>query len=162
MNSFEFAINMELEGEIFYRNQAKLNSGSGLETVCLILADDEKRHAEILTEKSQSKDWALEDGHKLKKEESVFHGIDDLKSDIRKTPTQLDFYREASHKEKLSIDLYKEYLKKATSENDKDLFEYLVKQEEHHFNMLDDLARMLTHAEEWVEDAEFGIRKEEY
>ena len=113
MNSFEFAINMELEGEKFYRNQAELNHGSGLETVCLILANDEKRHAKILTEKAKSKDWALEDGHDLKKEESIFHGLDDLKSEIRKTPTQLDFYREASHNEKISIDLYKGYLAKA-------------------------------------------------
>jgi hypothetical protein len=41
-------------------------------------------------------------------------------------------------------------------------FLFLVKEEEKHFYLLDDLGNMLRHAEEWVEDAEFGIRKEEY
>lgn len=162
MKNLEFAINMELEGEQFYRSQAALHKGSGLEVVCLLLAEDEKRHADILKAKLDQTDWSFDDEHTLIKEAGIFHDIDDLRSEIRTIPTQKDFYMEAAKKEKQSIDLYKDCLAQAKNENDIDLFSYLINQEEHHFDMLDDLTGLLTHAEEWVEDAEFGLRKEEY
>lgn len=162
MKNLEFAINMELEGEQFYRSQAALHKGTGLEVVCLILAEDERRHADILTAKLDQTDWTFDDEHTLVREAGIFHNIDDLKSEIRTIPTQKDFYMEAAKKEKQSIDLYKDCLDQAKNESDIDLFNYLINQEEHHFDMLDDLTGMLTHAEEWVEDAEFGLRKEEY
>jgi hypothetical protein len=38
----------------------------------------------------------------------------------------------------------------------------LIGQENMHLNLLEELVALLMHAEHWVEDAEFGLRKEEY
>ena len=56
MTSLEFAINLEIEGEKYYRKQAELNKDNYLKVVFELLAKDEKKHAEKF----------LEEGSKLK------------------------------------------------------------------------------------------------
>ena len=84
MNNWKFAIDMELDGEKYYKEQAKINKDNSLNVVCPMLAEGA----------------------------------------------------------------------------DKELLEYLIKQEENHYEILDNMASLLIKPEEWVENAEFGIRKE--
>ena len=42
MNILEFAINMELDGEKYYNDQAEITKDSYLKNIFLILAKDEK------------------------------------------------------------------------------------------------------------------------
>ncbi|WP_363319176.1 ferritin family protein [Desulfosporosinus sp.] len=51
MDILEFAIKMELEGEKYYTEQAKINKDNSLSTVFLLLAKDENIHAKILKNK---------------------------------------------------------------------------------------------------------------
>ena len=78
----------------------------------------------------------------------------------KETLSQLDFYRAATEMEQKSIDLYTGFLKEVEKDADKELFSYLIKQEQQHYNILDELSIMLRRAEEWVESAEFGDREE--
>eukprot|EP00825_Cyclidium_porcatum_P042734 TRINITY_DN5911_c0_g1_i3.p1 TRINITY_DN5911_c0_g1~~TRINITY_DN5911_c0_g1_i3.p1 ORF type:complete len:169 (+),score=41.19 TRINITY_DN5911_c0_g1_i3:76-582(+) len=48
MNVLEFAIQMEQDGEKYYREQAELYTQNNLNVVCRMLADDEKMHAQLL------------------------------------------------------------------------------------------------------------------
>ncbi|MFA7673566.1 MAG: ferritin family protein [Clostridia bacterium] len=160
MNDLKFALKMELDGQKYYRQQAKLNANNELNSVCLMLAEDEKNHARILADKMGGKPYRLIDTEILTKAKNVFEGIGDIRFAGKEKASQLDFYRIAYGKEQQSIDLYTEYLKKAESADEKELLEYLVRQEKQHYAVLDELATLLSHAEEWVENAEFGIRKE--
>jgi len=160
MNNLKFAIDMELDGEKYYRQQAETNKDNSLSVVCLALAEEEKRHAQILTDKMKEMPYQLIEMGTLSQAKNIFDGIDDIKIPGKVIASQLDFYRTATENEKQSIDLYKEYLSKAIESAEKELFEYLIKQEENHYEVLDNMALLLSHAEEWVEDAEFGVREE--
>lgn len=160
MNDLKFAIDMELDGEKYYREQAEINKNNSLHSVCLMLAADEQNHARILIDKSNEKSFQLVDTDTLSGVKNIFEGIGDIKADDQETASQLDFYRIASDKEKQSIDLYSKYLAKAEGQQEKELFEFLIMQEQRHFAVLDELASLLRQADEWVENAEFGIRKE--
>jgi len=160
MNNWKFAIDMELDGEKYYREQANINKDNSLNVVCLMLAEDEKKHAEILTDKMNEKSFPLIDSDTLSNSKNIFDGIKDIKIEGKEIASQLDFYRIATEKETQSINLYKEYLSKATESVEKELFEYLIQQEEHHYEVLDNIASLLLKPEEWVENAEFGVRKE--
>jgi len=160
MNSWKFAIDMELDGEKYYKEQANINKDNSLNVVCLMLAEDEKKHAQILTDKMDKKSFQLIDAQTLSKAKNIFDCIGDIKIEDKEIASQLDFYRIATEKEKQSIDLYKGYLLKAVGSEEKELFEYLIKQEENHYEVLDNMASLLIKPEEWVENAEFGIRKE--
>ena len=160
MNALEFAIKMEQDGEEYYTEQAEINKDNALHSVCLMLAEDEKNHAKILTDKANQLPWQLGDSNILSNTKNIFEETDGIKANGKPAVKQIDFYTIASEKEQQSIDLYTTYLSKAQSPEEKELFEYLIGQEKQHFAVLDMLASWLRRADEWVESAEFGIREE--
>lgn len=160
MNTLAFAINMELEGAKYYREQAEINKTNGLSTVFLLLARDEDVHAQILQDKMNNLPCDLVDNQTLAGARSVFKGIGDYKEETIALPRQIDLYRMALDKEKQSIDLYNEFFSEATDETDKHLFTYLLRQETTHFTIIEDIIMLVNRPEDWVEDAEFGIREE--
>ncbi|MBC7960330.1 MAG: ferritin family protein [Vallitaleaceae bacterium] len=159
MNSLEFAIRMELDGEKYYKEQAEINKDNELSTVFLNLAQDEENHAKIMQNMFNELTYELKDNNTLDQSKSVFKGIGDFENKVWKLPRQIDLYREALEREKESIELYSKLLGLATDGHEKECFEYLVNQEEDHFAILEELILLASHPEEWVESAEFGIRK---
>lgn len=160
MNTYEFAINMEMDGEEYYKKQAEINKENSLGSVCLMLANDEAHHAQILKNRQSQQPYTLPDSDTLRHAKNVFQGIGNIEMATKPFPSQLDFYRIASEKEKQSINLYMELLTKAEDKEDIAVFEYLIGQEKKHYEVLDNLALLLQQTEEWVESAEFGLRKE--
>lgn len=166
MNVLEFAINMENDGERYYREQAELNRGNGLFVVCGMLADDERNHAALLRSRYESGSFVLDEGSDVDRVGNVFSGLGDIGYGDKDIRGQLDFYRLAAERERESIVLYSEMLEGAMGEDgsqaraDVLLFEFLIRQEEEHLRVLEELVRLLSHAEEWVEDAEFGNRED--
>ena len=160
MGIYEFAIGMEKDGEKFYTEQAQKNAGNPLQNIFLMLAGDEKKHAELLQNKAAGERYELAGNATLGESRNIFKGIKDFKSEIQAVPGQLDLYAMAMDMEKKSIDLYEEYLSKVQDEPSKGIFAYLIGQEREHYTIMEDLAEMVRHALDWVESAEFGIRKE--
>ncbi|MDD3141048.1 MAG: ferritin family protein [Lachnospiraceae bacterium] len=160
MNMFSYAIEMERDGERFYEEQAELNKNNSLYPVCIMLAEDEKHHLEILTKKLSEMEYVLKDLEILANSKNVFKEIQNISLEEKETLSQLDFYKAATEMEQKSIDLYTGFLKEVEKDADKELFSYLIKQEQQHYNILDELSTMLRRAEEWVESAEFGDREE--
>ena len=157
MDILNFAINMEMEGNKFYSEQAEAASGTGLAKIFGILAEDELKHAELIKEKKAGGAFSSQ---KVKKSEaeSLFEDKDQKISDIKARPEQLDAYRFALDKEKESIDLYTELSQK--TEGGKDLFEFLIAEEEKHFKIINDMVEIMSRPKEWVESAEFGVRED--
>ena len=160
MNVLDFAINMELEGEKYYTEQAELNKNTSLKTVFLILAKDEHAHAKILQDKADNLPYELNNSDILAETTNLFKEIKDFKNEIKQIPNQLDLYRAALEKEKESINLYEKLLLEAEDDKSKSLFTFLIKQEKDHYEVLDELVLQLNKADDWVEAAEFGIRTE--
>lgn len=161
MNILEFAIKMELDGEKYYNDQAKIATDSSLKTVFLILAKDENSHAKILQKRSNKLSYELENNETLSETKNLFKGIKDFKSDIKQLPNQLDLYRVALEKEKESITLYQKLLLESEDDESKEFFSYLLKQEKEHYEILDELVLQLNKSNDWVESAEFGITSED-
>jgi len=160
MNDYNFAINMENEGENFYREQALKNKDNALYTVCLSLAEDEKRHAQIIQNKMNQMPYVLGAMDTLSKAKSIFEGLGDFKLPQKETLNQFDFYRMAVDIEQKSIALYTEYKGNAQNEKEKELLDYLIMQEKQHFETLDEISRMIRQSMELFENAEFGVRPE--
>ncbi len=160
MNSIEFAIKMELDGEKYYREQAENNQNNPLNIIFVFLADDEKSHAALLKNELEKITYDLADNEALAETNNVFKDRSDFKNKFEKIPNQLDVYRMALQMEKDSIELYQKFYQESADEQTKKLFGYLVKQEENHYKIFDNLITLVERPEEWVEDAEFGVREE--
>ena len=156
MDILKFAIEMEKEGEKYYKEQAEINHNNSLYTVFINLAKDECYHAQIIENKlnkiAYKPDASLSNWTK-----NVFDGIDNFKIEVKEIPQQIDAYRMALEKEKQSIELYQNLLKEANE--DKALFEFLISQEEEHYKILDEIVKLVNRPNEWVENAEFGKRE---
>ena len=159
MNSLEYAIEMEHSGEAYYRKQAVLNEGNSLYWVCMHLAEDEKHHAHILEERLAHPNIPLKEVDIEARSRNVFQGLKDLQEG-EETLEQLDFYRQVLMMEQKSIDLYQQMLDEAKELEDRKLFSYLIGQEEMHYQVMNQLIVLLGHGEDWVENAEFGLRED--
>ena len=160
MNLLEYAIKMEQDGEEYYEKQAEINKDNSLYTVCMLLSKEEKRHKEILENEAASLPYTLTESNIGDEIKNIFDEMDDFKSEIKEIPTQIEFYKFALENEQKSIDLYREFSANSETDKEKELFEYLIEQEKEHFRIVDQFVKILTHAEQWVEAAEFGVRED--
>lgn len=158
MENLKFAIQMELDGEKFYLEQAEINKDNNLATIFNFLAKDERKHAKLLQSKMDNKSYELVEDESLVEYKNVFEDSEDFSLEEKANPSQTDAYRLALKKEKESIELYKKLEEEATDKEGKELFAFLVKMEKNHYRIFEELVNHLRHGEEWVEDAEFGTR----
>lgn len=160
MNILAVAIAMEVDLEQYYLKQAEVNKDNSLNKVFTLLAKDEREHADILRSQSEELNYELKSSETLVKSKQIFKGMKDFELEIKDLPTQLDSFRLALEMEKKSITAYEKILSETTDEKAKELFEFLIKQEKEHYKTIEQLVTYLARPEEWVEDAEFGIREE--
>jgi rubrerythrin len=160
MNALEFALNLELEGARFYREQFERFHADGLKTVFLALALEETGHAEIIRNKSAGLPYTLRGGMKLPEAEDLFAGAAEPESLVMGLPDQAEVYKAALKIEQDSIRLYEGMLANAADDAGKDLYQFLISQEKEHEKILDGLFTHILRPKEWVESAEFGLRDE--
>lgn len=160
MNVLEFAINMELEGEKYYSEQAEKNKDNGLKNIFIILAKDENDHAKILQNKLNNLPYKLNNSDTLSEVKNLFDEIKDFNSEIKQIPEQLDLYTAALEKEKESVELYEKLLAEANDGESRDLYKFLINQEKDHYTTLEEIVSQLNKVNDWVESAEFGLRPE--
>ena len=160
MNILEIAIEMEHDLEKYYYEQAEINKDNGLHVTFSLLAKEEENHVKILEKYQDKISFELKDEDMFEESRKVFGNLDNFKSEIKVLPNQLDSYRMALEKEKDSLVFYQKQKDDTKEPRLKEIFSYLVKQEDRHTEVLEQLIQMLTNPEEWVESAEFGVRKE--
>ncbi|WP_066719202.1 ferritin-like domain-containing protein [Clostridium sp. Marseille-P299] len=159
MEILELALSMELDLEKFYTEQAELNKDNTLNVVFTMLAKEEENHANILMSKADKLTLPLRDSNILHEVQSIFKDMDHITSEFHDIPTQLDIYREALEKEQQSLKFYQDLHAEASEEQSKKVFQYLINQEDKHCIILEELVKLVSRPEEWVEDAEFGRRE---
>lgn len=158
MEIMQFAINMELDGERFYREQAEKNAGNALGVVFRMLADEEDAHAKLLLGHANGQPFAPTEDGALHAQMSLFRKTGDWKTGA--TPDQAEIYADATAMEERSIRLYRDLLDQAQEDASRKLFDFLVLQEQGHASIMEDLYRYVNRPNEWVESAEFGVREE--
>ncbi len=160
MNSLDYAIQTEIDGASFYLTQASQNEGTTLFKVFTLLAEEEKQHEIILRRVLSNSFSELPDNTKNQIDKTIFSNLDDFKDEIRTNPQQIEVYRLARDMEQKSIDLYEKMMTEAQNDSDKSVLKYLIGQETHHYQMMDEFVIRIGRPEEWVESAEFGERED--
>lgn len=160
MRRIDFAIQMEDEGERYYNQQATQYHDTPLAVIFKKLAQAECRHAELLRNRASGEPYTLFEDPLLSESKTLFAGIQPYHHDYIDQPGQLEAYRYALELERRSVELYQAMLKEASSPADRQLLNWLIRQEEDHVALFDELETLLNRPVEWVEAAEFGPREE--
>jgi len=160
MNVFEYAMQMEKDGEEFYRRLAQQTTNKGLKTILTMLADDEVKHYNAI-KKMQSEKPEIPGTTILSGAKNIFVQIRDSGEDFDLDIKQIDLYTKAQEIEQKSWDFYLQKANETTDETHKDVFLKLTDEEKRHYFLLDNIIKFVSRPEHWLENAEF-YHLEEY
>ena len=154
MDIFEFAIQMECEGQDYYRQLASKTAHTGIKNILNMLADDELKHQEAI-EKAQTSSCDMPETGVLDNAKNVFRQMQDFGGDIDLSGDEEQLYRHAMDLELKSRSFYKDKADQMESPGQKDLFLKLAEEENKHYHVLSNLVDFVAAPKTWLADAEF-------
>ncbi len=158
MEWLDVAINIEVEGEQFYRKLSDESSHEGMKRIFSMLADDEVKHRETFEALKGSTPGIAEPSRVLKESGLVIRKFNT--KDFLAQQKQLDLYRRALDIEKKSIEYYQKQLEMIDDDAQQEVLGSIIGEEEDHYALIDNIIIAVERPESWVEDAEFGLRED--
>ncbi len=157
---FEYAMQMEKEGENYYRRLAQQTDNKGLQTILKMLADEEVKHYNAI-EKIKIAELHMTETTILANAKNVFVQIQESGESFDFDLGQIEFYKKAQDIEEKSRDFYLEKSGQIEEDYQKDLFLRLAEEEKKHYFLLENIIEFVSRPETWLENAEF-CHLEEY
>jgi len=156
MNVFEFAMQMEKDGEKFYREIAGKSKDAGLKKIFNTLADEEVIHYNTfksLHEKTAAK--AVE-SNVLEKAKNIFAEMKTKGGlQVSDDTAQVEAYKKAMKAEEEAYTFYEKKAAEATVEAEKNILLTFAREERRHYRLLENVIEFVSRPEQWLEDAEF-------
>ncbi|MFB0555526.1 MAG: ferritin family protein [Phycisphaerae bacterium] len=154
MNIFEYAMQMEKDGEEYYRQLARKTANKGLQTILTMLADKEVEHQNAI-ERIQAAEPHMPETTIPTDAKNVFVQIKESGESFDFDIKQTELYKKAQDIEKKSHEFYTEKANEVTEEYQKELFLKLADEERKHYLLLDNIIEFVSRPEHWLENAEF-------
>jgi len=159
MNIYDYAIQMEKDGEAYYRELGQKSKHEGLQYIFTLLADEEVSHYTILEEMRDAHPEATLSAKEKDLLDSAKNIFVEMKENLAETNfdlPQADFYRKALKTEEKSIEYYLEMSEKVESDAHKAIFKKLATEEKKHKFLMEYLVDFISRPITWLEDAEFN------
>lgn len=153
-NIFEYAMQMEKDGEDYYRRLAQKAGNNGMKTILTMLADEEVKHYNAI-KRIQTQKAQISESEILTDAKNVFVQIKESDASFDFDIKQTELYKKARDIEKKSRDFYTEKAGEVTEEYQKELFLKLADEEQKHYVLLDNIIEFVSRPEQWLENAEF-------
>lgn len=154
MDIFEFAIEKEKLSEDYYRQLAERTDNKGLESIFLMLAQEEQKHAQIVRDMQQlpietvTETPVLDDARKVF--ESMRQAADSFNFDI----DEAKLYEKACKIETESEAYYREKAEQSENSKHRAIFLRLADEEHKHFRLLESICTFVSRPKWFLENAE--------
>ena len=158
MNIFDFAIDFEIENRKLYEEFAEKTGNKDLKGVFLELAEEEKKHENIVRQLKENKKADNVEAGILPKAKNVLEKIaNDLPegSEGVFVDEQVDVYKKAIDIETKSYEFYEEKAEESDSEEVKKAFKRLAEEEKKHERIIGNIIELVNRPNTWLEDAEW-------
>lgn len=157
MNIYDYAIQLEKDGENYYRDLATKTDNEGIKNILNLLADEELKHLKILEKlKSEDNFSTQADTNVLRNAKNIFLKMKGNKVNFNLNDDQVEFYKKALTVEDKNKDFYLEKMNEVSDENHKRIFKVLAEEERKHALILDNLVDFVSQPNTWLENAEFN------
>jgi rubrerythrin len=160
MNSFEYAMKMELDGKNYYEEQATKITEPELRKIFGILADDEEKHYQIFKSFSEGGSPKYEEAFKtsiLGTTKNVFQSLRDEQRDNGSYPDDTrKVWAKALEIEEKSEKFYREQAEMAEDEEKKKIWNLIAHEEHKHWVAINYVINFLDRPRQWLEDAEWS------
>jgi len=159
LNIYDYAIQMEKDGEAYYRELGQKSNAEGLQFIFNLLADEEVGHYTILEKMKESDPEAVlseKEKDVLQSAKNIFAEMQEKMDEIDFNLPQVEFYRHALETEEKSIEYYLEMSQKVDSEAYQTIFLNLAKEEKKHKFLMENLITFVSRPNTWLEGAEYN------
>ncbi len=153
MDILEYAMQMEKDGEYFYRRIALETSSDALRSVMNLLADEEVKHYRAIEQIAKDR-YEMTETDILNDVKNIFIQMKD-KEEFTPEQEQVELYRKAQEIEKQSQQFYTEKSIQADKAELQKLFEQLAREEEKHYFLLENIIDFVLRPKQWLENAEW-------
>ena len=160
MDIFEYAMQMEKDGETYYRQLIQMVANKGLKTILTMLADEEVKHYNAI-DKIRIGESQMTATTILTDAKNIFVQLKNAGTGFDVEKSQVDLYKKAQDIEEKSRDFYLEKANEVGQDYQKQLFLKLAEEEKKHYFLLDNIIEFVSRPEYWLENAEF-YHLEEY
>jgi rubrerythrin len=158
MDIYEFAMQMEQDGERFYRSLAKECSNQGIARILTGLANDEAKHYRIVRDMAENVESDMAETTVLTDAKNVFAQMQGTSLDLG--GLQVDVYRQAQEIERRSREFYEEKAEQVTRPGTKAVLLGIAEEERRHYFLLDQIIEFINRPRTWIENAEFNHLEE--
>lgn len=160
MEPLALAMQMEEDGEKFYRELAKKTANIGFGEIFTQLAADEAKHYQIFQDiRRQQGEFiettVLKDAGNIFKRMIAEGALDHLDD------SEVNLYQEAMGLEEKSRKFYLERAAETTEPDQSEMFRKIAREEEKHFFLLHNIYELVLRPLTWVENGEF-VHLEDY
>jgi rubrerythrin len=156
MDIFQYAMQMEADGEDLYRTAAQESKHRGIKAILTMLADEEARHYNTIERMKSAKPLQLADTTILTDAKNIFVQMKESGDKFTSQTNQTRLYKQALDIEKKSRDFYTEKANEVVDEDQKELFLKLAQEEQKHYVLLENIIDFLSRPDAWLENAEFN------
>jgi rubrerythrin len=158
MNALEMAMKMETDAIRFYTEAAQKTKYPAGEKMFLTIAEDEKRHLQMVTQIVKGLNVTIKDVSPMKNVQSVFETMKtEMMRKVEATADELEAFKIAMEMEKEGVEFYKKTLAGAGKEKERALLERLVQEEEQHYDIFANTYQFLADTGNWFLWEERGI-----
>ncbi|MCF6157296.1 MAG: rubrerythrin [wastewater metagenome] len=155
MDIYEYAMQMEKDGENYYRELSRNVENNGLKKIFTTLADAEVVHYNIFLRMKKNEKVQVTDIPILSDIKNIFIKMRDEKEITGINVSHIALYKEAQEIEKKSQAFYLEKANEVTDPAQKEIFLKIAEEEKKHFFILDNIITFVSDAENWLENAEW-------
>ncbi len=161
MNPYDYAMQMEKDGESYYRDGAARSSNKGLRNILTMLADAEVNHYNVFKQMKENEPVSVGDTAILSDVKNIFVAMRDEGDLEGLSVTQVELYKKAQEIEKKTEDFYLQQAIEVKDAGQKTIFQKIAEEEKKHYFILEQIIEFVSRPNHWLENAEW-YHLEEY
>lgn len=155
MNIFEHAMQMEKDGEAYYRKLAAGCDNESLRNIFNMLADDEVKHYKTFEDMKNEEESQMAETKVLTNAKNIFTQIKEEEIFNYKLP-EIEAYKKAQDLEKKTEEFYLEKAEEAEDPRQREMLLKIAEEEKKHYFLLDNIIEFVSKPQYYLENAEFS------
>lgn len=156
MNVFDYAMQMEKDGEAYYRDLAGRMNQEGLKRILTLLADDEVGHYNAFKKLREESNPHVYATTVLGSAKTIFSQMKDQLEGFNVDISEIALYKKAIDVEIKSAAFYKEKAAEIENPGAKEILLKIAQDEVKHQYLLENMVEFLSRPISWIESAEFN------
>lgn len=154
MDIFEFAIEREKLSEDYYRQLAEKTGSEGLHNIFIMLAEEEKKHAQVVRDMQKQPMTTVTETSVLDDARKVFEKMKVATEKFDVSIGEPELYKKACQIETESEKYYREKAEESQNPQHKDIFLKLAAEENKHYRLLESIGTFVERPKWFLENAE--------